>query len=380
MALKLLIAEDEELERRALCRFVKDIEEVEVVAEARNGLEAVQLAALTHPDLALIDIKMPGLSGLRVIKEISAFCPAMKAIIITAYEDFDFAHEALRLGAMDYLLKPSPKEDVQAAVRRAADAVRREQARQRVEEQLKATAPSVLTALVLDLISGAQLAPQNLAERASLAGLSRLPTVALAVGVDPPASPDREGDWQEQRKRVHGIVSRTCVERLCCVAIPTGAEDLAVIFGTDGDDEAESLRLAEQLRSAVAAATGITVTVGVGRPAAEPGLLSESYKSALAAVRLGRLIHGTDRVIHADQLARPASAHAPALLELEQELEERVRWGDSPAAAVAADRLLQAYLGSSGLSPEGLRIRLLELAVVLSRAVGEAGVDRQAGT
>lgn len=103
----LLIVEDEALERRALNIIIKrNLDMVDVVGEAKNGFEAIELAKKFRPDIILMDIEMPELNGLSAQKEIISFLPNVKTIILTAYDSFDFARNAIRLGVFDYILKP----------------------------------------------------------------------------------------------------------------------------------------------------------------------------------------------------------------------------------------------------------------------------------
>lgn len=103
----LLIVEDEALERKALNIILKrSLDMVSVVGEAKNGKEAVELSKRLKPDIILMDIEMPELNGLDAQKEIKTFLPYSKTIILTAYDSFDFARNAIRLGVFDYILKP----------------------------------------------------------------------------------------------------------------------------------------------------------------------------------------------------------------------------------------------------------------------------------
>lgn len=119
--LKLLIADDEYMEREMLCGIIEANFGRELdVRLAENGRHAVDVATLWGADIILMDIEMPGLSGIDAAKQILAQKQDCKVIFITAYSLFSYAHEAVRLGASDYLLKPVNTEDVVRAVRLAA--------------------------------------------------------------------------------------------------------------------------------------------------------------------------------------------------------------------------------------------------------------------
>lgn len=378
--LKLLIADDEALERRALRSFVEDLPEVTVVGEAGNGPETVLLAERTHPDLALVDIKMPGLTGLEAIREMAAVSPGTRSIIVTAYEDFQYAQEALRLGAIDYLLKPAPREVVQRVVLRAAD--RKEQEAERtysqVQARIRSSLPLIQTALVLDLISGAEPDRDELEAHAALVGMKQLPTVALSISPDqPPRPPWRDQDNQRAavRNALYGAVSAALAEREGYLAIPMGGEELAVVVAPPHDGLVDLLRLAKELQAICVNAVGESFTVGIGRRAANPMELSTSYQEALAAVRYSRMILGCDRVIHIDEVTPALPVGDPAQLDLEREAADRLRWGDREGTAAAIERLLAVYLGPRGFIPETFRLRVTELVVILSRAAMDGGAD-----
>lgn len=108
---KLLICEDEMLERKALKLMIQNnYSNIQFVKDATNGSEAIEHANQFRPDIILMDISMPLTNGLEAQKEIIKFLPNVKTIIISAYDDFSFAQEAIKYGVFDYLLKPvSPK-------------------------------------------------------------------------------------------------------------------------------------------------------------------------------------------------------------------------------------------------------------------------------
>ncbi|TDT50353.1 response regulator transcription factor [Fonticella tunisiensis] len=117
---KLMIAEDESLERKAINIIIKKhFDNIEVVEEAKNGLEAVRIAKKTKPDIIIMDIKMPEKGGIEAQKEILQFHPTVKTVILTAYDEFQFAHSAIKLNVVDYLLKPARPLELVEAINRA---------------------------------------------------------------------------------------------------------------------------------------------------------------------------------------------------------------------------------------------------------------------
>ncbi|MDD4781305.1 MAG: response regulator, partial [Tissierellia bacterium] len=104
---KILIVEDEEIEKIALKQIlIENVNNVEIVGEAGNGYEAIRIIDKKEIDLVFMDINIPGIDGLQVVKYIKNKHPEIIIIIITAYDEFEIAHKAIKLKVNDYLLKP----------------------------------------------------------------------------------------------------------------------------------------------------------------------------------------------------------------------------------------------------------------------------------
>ena len=117
---KVLIVDDEPIIRKGLRNIInwKNFE-CEVVAEAADGLDGLELIRKHRPDIIITDIKMPETDGLSMIKQIKEDVPDSKIIILTGHRNFDYAHEAVKLGVTDFLLKPSRIEELTSAISRA---------------------------------------------------------------------------------------------------------------------------------------------------------------------------------------------------------------------------------------------------------------------
>jgi two-component system LytT family response regulator len=115
--MRILIVDDESLARERLKRLLVNIEGVELIGEAEDGLQAVELIEREQPDLVLLDIQMPGLDGFGVIEALEDPPPV---VFVTAYDEY--AIRAFEVNALDYLLKPFSRDRLEQAIHRAQEA------------------------------------------------------------------------------------------------------------------------------------------------------------------------------------------------------------------------------------------------------------------
>ncbi len=121
--IRVLVVDDQELVRSGFCVILDVAEDITVVGEAANGEAALLAAAAYHPDVVLMDIRMPGMDGLEATRLLTRGSPdqtAPKVVMLTTFDLDEYVYEALRAGASGFLLKDSPRADLLAAVRAAA--------------------------------------------------------------------------------------------------------------------------------------------------------------------------------------------------------------------------------------------------------------------
>ncbi|MEI7644775.1 MAG: response regulator transcription factor [Chloroflexales bacterium] len=118
--LRMILAEDHVLMRAGLRLLLEQMDEVTVVAEASDGVEALHLLRLHRPDIAVLDIAMPHLTGLEVAARVQVELPEMRVIILSMYATDSYVQQALRAGAKGYLLKDAAPVELALAVRAVA--------------------------------------------------------------------------------------------------------------------------------------------------------------------------------------------------------------------------------------------------------------------
>jgi DNA-binding NarL/FixJ family response regulator len=118
--IKVAIADDHSLVRQGLRRYLDMAEDIEVVGEASDGVETLSLIEEVHPDIVLLDIRMPEMDGLEAARQIREKYPEVGVIMLTAYDDRQFVVEAVRSGARGYVLKARDAEHLIQTVRLVA--------------------------------------------------------------------------------------------------------------------------------------------------------------------------------------------------------------------------------------------------------------------
>ncbi|MGB3199953.1 MAG: response regulator transcription factor [Nodosilinea sp.] len=118
--IKLVLADNHTLVRAGFRSLVEDLNGVEVIGEADNGRDVVQLAATLNPDLILMDIAMPEMNGLEATARIVHDSPGVRVLILSMHANEEYVYQALRSGAMGYLLKDSGIEELELAIRAIA--------------------------------------------------------------------------------------------------------------------------------------------------------------------------------------------------------------------------------------------------------------------
>ena len=159
--IRILVADDHLIIRQGLRLIMETQEGFEMVGEAADGAEAVRLSADLHPDVVLMDLRMPGMDGLSAIERLRTEQPGIAVVILTTFNEDDLMMRGLRLGAKGYLLKDTDRETLFNTIRAASrgETLLRPEIMARVLAQgnhgsTPASEPSVLTERELEVLRG----------------------------------------------------------------------------------------------------------------------------------------------------------------------------------------------------------------------------------
>ena len=155
----LLIVDDEEIEREGMAQFIPwDSYEVKVVSTARNGAEGLEKIAKFRPDLAIVDIKMPVMNGIEMIRQAKEQYPDMTFVVLSGYGDYEFTSQAMELGVRHYILKPCDESKLIPVLNKAfaeLEEARKKNARsEKLETEARLLKPYAREQLFRDLLLG----------------------------------------------------------------------------------------------------------------------------------------------------------------------------------------------------------------------------------
>jgi DNA-binding NarL/FixJ family response regulator len=117
--IRLLLAEDQTIIRQGLRRLLDSHADLQVIGEAENGQQAVAQAETLQPNLVLMDVRMPVMDGVTATQLICDRCPTIKVLVLTTFDDEQYIEQVMQLGAIGYLLKDTPSDELADAIRSA---------------------------------------------------------------------------------------------------------------------------------------------------------------------------------------------------------------------------------------------------------------------
>jgi two-component system response regulator YesN len=373
--MKILIVDDESIMLDAICKILES-EEHTRVETAQTGREAIEKTESFIPELIMMDIKMPGISGLEALAEIRRIIPQVISVIVTAYDNFNFAQDALRLHVFDYLLKPVNKTrllETIAKVRRHLDEIHATRRQELIlRERYNKLLPMIESEFLQALQKGVD--PLSFHEYQEILGIEFNAGFFMVIFVEEQPEEYETKPKYLLRERLTGLAVMM-KERFNCLVSPAWNSPLTVFIpGSSGDEspplqESISRRILDFLSENLPQAD---IRIGVGGVHPCPAGSSRSYQEALQALNF----HSGDPVnFYGKPSGQPVSGNGNEFeLEL-RELSEVIRFGQVYRAESLCAKFTAKYAVCAGSDKERLLYHLLELLLSSFRISRELTKD-----
>ncbi|KRF21408.1 response regulator [Paenibacillus sp. Soil787] len=383
--IKIIIVDDETIEREALQKIIeRGIEGIEVVGHAENGSRAVQLARELEPDLILMDIKMPGLSGLGAIEQIKEQQPMIKYVMVTAYDTFEYARQALQLGVKDYLVKPSKAQTIVEIIQKVVTEIKQEKLlmekraaqNRNMQKLLPIVEADVVTQLLFDHIHEVHLDEMlRLIPREELHAY-----FVIVVSVIPLEKPDNEEIDVSMPSLQFEEIYRAFKEQFRAVANgwigPMSAWQIPVVVFTQLQKSyrSQAVSMVQRLVQMSVGKKAYRLFVGIGEVYHSLEDVRSSYHEALLASR--NLELPAKISFYESALRQNEDQQVSALVE--KRIVEEARRGNWLRLEYEFLQVIQRY-EMAGIAVVTAQQRVYELLFVVSRLMLEMGVhvDRQ---
>ncbi|WP_238916355.1 response regulator [Clostridium sp. YIM B02555] len=299
--MKILIADDERYDRETVKHIIKDnfLEELEIY-EAKNGREAIEISERIRPDIAIIDIKMPGIDGIQALKEMLATSPNLYSIILTAYDYFDFALEAVKINVKEYLLKPFAKDEIIDKISLGIKWVKKEQDKRKSEIEDKEKIYTLLPVLenqLSDLIINDKLAGVDYRMYLQCLDMSFINSYAMVISIkDKYDYKDINRNEKDQIKiKIGEYIKEYVNRRYKCIGNYVFYEELTYFIQIENEKTSDfknlEIDLAFNLRQEIKRRFNVSIRAGLGKAFDSVEEIVESYRQATKC-----LVYNSDNV------------------------------------------------------------------------------------
>ncbi|KKO53885.1 response regulator [Paenibacillus sp. DMB20] len=395
--LKLILVDDEEDVREGLIRQIDwEGNGFLVTDRAENGREAMEMIEKSRPDVVVTDIHMPFMDGLQLAEWVRETYPLTKIIILTGYDEFEYARRAIRLQIDEYVLKPFSAGELVDILRKVKEQIELETVEkeniQLLREHYQRSLPVLRELFLAELVSG-RISKKDIREKRDTLGmdLTEGPYLASVISLDAPVQVDPPGHQQasilgtgRESRSLQLFAVRNIAEELCADTpdhlVFMAGEDIALIACRLRDtDEVprRTLRLLELIRDKVVRFLHRSITIGVGSVMEEVSRLHQSYRDARQALDY-RLVMGGGKVIWIHDVETSGARRERLSLDgfMEQQLIRGIKVGTGEERSRVVEELFDQHKSVTA-SIQDYQIYWLELMAVVLRLAKESGTDPQ---
>jgi len=382
---KLILVDDEEEVRKGIIKRIDWASfGFDVPLEAENGREALELIEENVPDVVITDITMPIMDGLELSSVISRTYPSVKIVILTGFDEFKFAQQAIRYGVIDYILKPVIPDNINELMAKLRKMIEEDIARKEDINRLRShyikSLPILREKFLIQIVTGG-LSSMEIDRRSKLYGVNlkgdTFMVAAASIDAESMEKSGYGGDDSELGKFAVLNVSKEIIDKFPCGEAFFHDDNLVFILGSDEKDKnrlvTNTISVLEEVRFNIEKYLKINISIGLGSMSDSIGKLKESYKNALSALEYKRLI-GTNKIIYIEDLEPRSTDDIFFDEEKENKLISSIKFG-SEADILAAIRDIFGDIVRPNLSLHDYQLYFLEIVATLSRLGRKFQVD-----
>ncbi|MFE8698657.1 response regulator [Cytobacillus sp. FJAT-53684] len=367
--MKLLIVDDEPIEREGMQAILHKAYPDLEIKQAKNGKIAVEMAGEFKPDLILMDIMMPGMNGLEAVEQISANDPSIKFVMVTAFDMFDYARQAIKLGVKDYLLKPSKVSEIVATVGKVLKETEMERdlvianklQQEAMQKALTLVETDVVTQLLFDHVHEVHI--DMLVEMLDIRSTNEkfVMVLLLPAGSEAFYSAIKEKIRQTGSGWVGALYGRQ---------LP-----IIVFREQDKSFRSQAIYLANQILSIAKSNHQEGWFVGIGNVCGSLEEIRQSYQESLIATM------DTSRAIHyrfySDVPVLGAGSDSQLIKQQEKQFFDQIRLGQWEKVHLSVLDVIRGHENEGTNLLQGQQ-RVLELLWITTRVLGEMGIETEA--
>lgn len=296
---KVLIVDDEDLIRQGLITFVNwKAMGFEIVGEAADGNQAFEMIQKLKPHVVLTDIKMPGCTGIDLMKKIRNAGISVKIVVLSGYDEFEYAKTALEVGAIDYLLKPIKFDKLNEVFSKI-----KEESDIKIVEKIKINRAMELMKdqLFSKIISGVIKNPGDIVKQAEELNVKLDWKYYLTIIIELDDFRELTQKYSAQDLDLYKFMIRNISEEICSkygegYTFVVNNSEVVILFGSDSDESAQVKSLAYEIKSSIDSTLDFTITVSVGDVFKSISALHDAYIQCRKRANK-KFILGKDRVI-----------------------------------------------------------------------------------
>lgn len=375
---RIMLADDEGIVIDSL-KFIieKEFGDLCEIQYAKTGRSVIELAESFRPDIAVMDIQMPGINGIDAIKEIKKSNSSTVFIVMSAYDKFDYAQEAISLGVLEYITKPMERKRILAVLKKAMEIIDREKEKRKrellVKEKLETVVPIIESGLISNILLQEHF-EEDIENYKTLLGIDSgyAYMVAVVCGDEQQGNHMTNAVGSSVRMQNHYQEVRTILkEYFNCYVGAVMANKLAVLvpYEKEAMDYNERIELIEKAREAVRylrKRTDISFRIGFGS-VGEMRDMADSYTQALRV-----LVESTGSVAHVDDLPIRCEYAGDYPIKLEKILFEEIENGEINNATASAKSFFD-WMMESGSGLMDIRLKVLEFVLWSEHIAYEKG-------